>query len=45
MALIKEYFDLEINHYQVGLTLIFHARCYNFFIVVKGMGTMIFASG
>ena len=42
---INEYFNTTLNQNLVGLTLTFHARCYNFFIIEKGMAIMIFASG
>ena len=42
---IAEYFKTTLNPNLVGLILKFYARCYNFFVVEKGSGTMIFASG
>lgn len=42
---ISEYFKTSLNPNLVGLILKFYARCYNFFVVEKGSGTMIFASG
>ena len=42
---ISEYFNKSLNPNLLGLTLTFYARSYNFFVVEKGMGTMIFASG
>lgn len=42
---IAEYFKTSLNPNLIGLILKFYARCYNFFVVEKGSGTMIFASG
>jgi hypothetical protein len=39
-----EYFNTDFNPNQLGLTLTFMARGYNFFIVEKGMGRMIFST-
>ena len=44
-AFLAEYFDLQFNPNQLGLQLKFMARGYNFLVVEKGMGKMIFASG
>lgn len=41
---ISEYFSTKFNPVQFGLTLTFMARGYNFFIVEKGMGRMIFST-
>jgi hypothetical protein len=41
---ITEYFSTNFNPNQLGLTLTFMARGYNFFIVEKGMGRMIFST-
>jgi len=42
---LTEYFNTSLNPNSLGLILTFYARSYNFFVVEKGMGTMIFASG
>jgi len=42
---LAEYFDTTFNPLQFGLTLTFMARSYNFFIVEKGYGRMVFATG
>jgi len=42
---LAEYFDPTFNPSQFGLTLTFMARSYNFFIVEKGYGRMVFATG
>jgi hypothetical protein len=39
-----EYFNTTFNPNQFGLTLTFMARSYNFLIVEKGMGRMVFAN-
>lgn len=41
---LAEYFDPTFNPSQFGLTLTFMARSYNFFIVEKGYGRMVFAT-
>jgi hypothetical protein len=41
---LAEYFDTNFNPNQLGLQLKFMARGYNFFVVEKGMGKMIFAT-
>ena len=41
---MSEYFNTNFNPKQLGLTLTFMARGYNFFIVEKGMGRMIFST-
>lgn len=42
---INEYFNTQLNKNLVGLLVKFYARSYNFFVIEKGMGQMIFASG
>lgn len=42
---LTEYFNTSLNPNLLGLTLTFYGRSYNFFVVEKGMGKMIFASG
>jgi len=42
---LAQYFDPTFNPSQFGLTLTFMARSYNFFIVEKGYGRMVFATG
>ena len=42
---INEYFNTQLNANLVGLLVKFYARSYNFFVIEKGMGQMIFASG
>ena len=42
---LAQYFDTTFNPSQFGLTLTFMARSYNFFIVEKGYGRMVFATG
>jgi hypothetical protein len=41
---INEYFNTYFNPNQLGLLLKFMARSYNFFVIEKGMGRMIFAT-
>ena len=41
---IKEYFNTNFNPNQLGLQLKFMARGYNFFVIEKGMGKMIFST-
>lgn len=43
-SFLTEYFDTTFNPNQFGLSLTFMARGYNFFIVEKGMGRMVFAT-
>jgi len=42
---LAEYFNTYFNPNQLGLQLKFMARSYNFFVIEKGMGRMIFATG
>jgi hypothetical protein len=42
---LDEYFNTSLNPNSLGLILTFYARSYNFFVVEKGMGKMIFATG
>lgn len=42
---LAQYFNTTFNPLQFGLTLTFMARSYNFFIVEKGYGRMVFATG
>ena len=42
---LAQYFDPTFNPSQFGLILTFMARSYNFFIVEKGYGRMVFATG
>ena len=41
---ISEYFNTNFNPDQLGLQLKFMARGYNFFVIEKGMGKMIFTT-
>jgi len=41
---ITEYFNTNFNPNQLGLQLKFMARGYNFFVIEKGMGKMIFST-
>jgi len=41
---LSEYFDTNFNPSQLGLQLKFLARGYNFLVVEKGMGKMIFST-
>jgi len=41
---LSEYFDTNFNPSQLGLQLKFLARSYNFLVVEKGMGKMIFST-
>jgi len=43
-AFLTEYFDTNFNPNQLGLQLKFMARGYNFLVIEKGMGKMIFAT-
>ena len=43
-SFINEYFNTDLNPNLVGLIIKFFARSYNFFVVEKGYGQMIFSS-
>ena len=41
---IDEYFNPKLNPNSVGILIKFYARSYNFFVVEKGMGQLIFST-
>lgn len=43
-AFINEYFNTSINPNMLGLLLKFYSRGYNFFVVEKGMGQIVFSN-
>ena len=41
---VDEYFNPKLNPNSVGVLIKFYARSYNFFVVEKGMGQLIFST-